>query len=97
MNSNQHAFLLRQMIRRRHLTIYRLADRIGVSRVTMGKVIKDPLKMSGYLRRKVSCELGVPVEVIDALINGNGPTKPEHIELVMQLIKPIPPENEQME
>lgn len=89
MRDEKLRYLMRQIIRRRGVTIVRLADRLGISRVTMAKLVKDPLKMSGYVRRHFAAEIGLPVELLDDLVNGNLPTDAKALATLMEIIQPV--------
>jgi plasmid maintenance system antidote protein VapI len=77
------------MIRRRGLTKTNVTDDMSITRPTLLKLLEDTNLLNGYQRTKLATTLGVPAEVIDALINLKEADAITITDEILNLIKPL--------
>ena len=85
----QKKLLIEKMIRRRGLTKTNVTDDMSITRPTLLKLLEDTNLLNGYQRTKLATTLGVPVEVIDALINLKEADAITITDEILNLIKPL--------
>lgn len=83
------SILIRKLIRRRKVRNYTIADKLSLSRPTYTKKINDPNLLTGHERTILAEQLGLPIDILDEIINRNyidvGTT-----EILLDLVTPLP-------
>lgn len=85
----QKKLLIEKMIRRRGLTKHSVFNELEVTRPTFIKLINDTNLLNGYQRFKLATALGIPINVIDEVVNLKETEVTELTNEVLNLITPL--------
>jgi hypothetical protein len=90
MNTENQKKILEQMLRKRGINITTLCAKMDMTRPTLMRYLSEPMRMNGYMRKELSYNLGVGVDLIDDIVNAGVPYTQDWVEHIMYLIQPLP-------
>ena len=86
------------MLRKRGYALSAVCAELEITRPTLMRYLSQPMRMDGFMRKQIAGILGIEVDTIDDIVNGEYNHTLESFEHILSLVQPMPNvTNEQIE
>jgi lambda repressor-like predicted transcriptional regulator len=89
MNSEAKKKIIEQMLRKRGCSLSAVCAELEITRPTLMRYLTQPMRMDGFMRKKIAAMLGIQVDTIDDIVNGEYNYTQDSFEHILSLIQPL--------
>jgi len=89
MNSEAKKKIIEQMLRKRGYALSAVCAELEITRPTLMRYLTQPMRMDGFMRKHIASILGIEVDTIDDIVNGEYNYTQDSFEHILSLIQPI--------